>query len=104
MKPFVVSRYGHLVLPLNFFPEPNFSTTETVADLDAVIRRDFEAKHPRARKSPPGPRRESTLSIRASTRSRVIPVVDELQCDGDVREAVDTEDWKKPILSHDVLS
>ena len=46
MKPFVVNKQGHLVFPSNFFPEPDFSTIETVADLSAIVRRDFEVKTP----------------------------------------------------------
>ena len=46
MKPFVINTYGHLVFPSNFFPEPDFSTIETVEGLGAIIRRDFEVKAP----------------------------------------------------------
>ncbi len=46
MKPFVVNRYGHIVLPFNFFPELDFSVFENLEQLAAVIRRDFEEKAP----------------------------------------------------------
>ena len=46
MKPFVVNRHGLLVFPSNFIPEPDFSSIDTVAELGAIIRRDFEVKAP----------------------------------------------------------
>ena len=46
MKPFVVNRHGRLVFPSNFIPEPDFSSIDTVAELGAIIRRDFEVKAP----------------------------------------------------------
>ncbi len=46
MKPFVINRHGRLVFPSNFVPEPDFSSIDTVDELDAIIRRDFEAKAP----------------------------------------------------------
>ena len=46
MKPFVVNRYGRIVLPSNFFPELDFSIFQTLEQFAAVIRRDFEEKAP----------------------------------------------------------
>ena len=46
MKPFVVNSHRRLVFPSNFFPEPDFSSIDTVEDLAAVVRRDFEVKAP----------------------------------------------------------
>ena len=46
MKPFVVNSHRRLVFPSNFFPEPDFSSIDTVDDLAAIVRRDFEAKAP----------------------------------------------------------
>ena len=46
MKPFVVNSHRRLVFPSNFFPEPDFSSIDTVEDLDAIVRRDFEVKAP----------------------------------------------------------
>ncbi len=46
MKPFVINRHGRLVFPSNFIPEPDFSSIDTVEELDAIIRRDFEVKAP----------------------------------------------------------
>src|SRR5436309_1414192 len=46
MKPFVVNSNGRLVFPSNFFPELDFSVFETLEQLQAVIRRDFDAKAP----------------------------------------------------------
>ena len=46
MKPFVVNAHRRLVFPSNFFPEPDFSSIDTVEDLAAIVRRDFEVKAP----------------------------------------------------------
>jgi 3-oxoacyl-[acyl-carrier-protein] synthase III len=46
MKPFVVSRYGRIVFPSNFFPALDFSVFETLDQFAAVIKRDFEEKAP----------------------------------------------------------
>jgi 3-oxoacyl-[acyl-carrier-protein] synthase-3 len=46
MKPFVVNGHGRLVFPSNFIAELDFSVLETLDQLGAVIRRDFEAKAP----------------------------------------------------------
>ena len=46
MKPFVVNSHSRLVFPSNFFPEPDFSSIDTVEDLGAIVRRDFEVKAP----------------------------------------------------------
>ncbi|MXY24044.1 MAG: ketoacyl-ACP synthase III [Acidobacteria bacterium] len=46
MKPFVVNSHRRLVFPSNFFPEPDFSSIDTIDDLAAIVRRDFEAKAP----------------------------------------------------------
>jgi 3-oxoacyl-[acyl-carrier-protein] synthase III len=46
MNAFVVNRHGRLVFPSNVMPELDFSTIETLDQLDSVIRRDFETKAP----------------------------------------------------------
>jgi 3-oxoacyl-[acyl-carrier-protein] synthase III len=46
MKPFVINRYGRIVLPSNFFPALDFSVFETLDQFAAVIHRDFEEKAP----------------------------------------------------------
>ncbi len=46
MKPFVINRYGRIVLPSNFFPELDFSVFQTLEQFAAVIKRDFEEKAP----------------------------------------------------------
>jgi 3-oxoacyl-[acyl-carrier-protein] synthase-3 len=46
MKPFVINRHGRLVFPTNFRHDLDFSLLDTLADLTAVIRRDFDAKAP----------------------------------------------------------
>jgi 3-oxoacyl-(acyl-carrier-protein) synthase III len=46
MNAFVLNRQGRLVFPSNIIPELDFSTLETLEQLDSVIRRDFETKAP----------------------------------------------------------
>jgi 3-oxoacyl-[acyl-carrier-protein] synthase III len=46
VKPFVLNRHGRLVFPSSFLPELDFSVLETHEQLEAVIKRDFEAKAP----------------------------------------------------------
>jgi 3-oxoacyl-(acyl-carrier-protein) synthase III len=46
MRPFVVNSHGRLVFPSNFSADLDFSVLETLEQLAAVIRRDFEAKAP----------------------------------------------------------
>jgi 3-oxoacyl-[acyl-carrier-protein] synthase-3 len=46
MNAFVLNRHGRMVFPSNIVPELDFSTVETLEQLDSVIRRDFETKAP----------------------------------------------------------
>ena len=46
MRPFVVNSHGRLVFPSNFSADLDFSVLETLDQLAAVIRRDFESKAP----------------------------------------------------------
>ncbi len=46
MNAFVLNRQGRLVFPSNIIPELDFSTIESLQQLDDVIRRDFETKAP----------------------------------------------------------
>ena len=46
MQPFVVNRYDRIVFPSNFVPELDLSVMHSLAQLDAVVRRDFEVKAP----------------------------------------------------------
>jgi 3-oxoacyl-[acyl-carrier-protein] synthase-3 len=46
MDAFVLNRHGRMVFPSNIIPELDFSTVETLEQLDEVIRRDFETKAP----------------------------------------------------------
>jgi len=46
MQPFVVNRHDRIVFPSNFVPELDLSVMHTIAQLDSVIRRDFEVKAP----------------------------------------------------------
>ncbi len=46
-KPFVINSHGQLVFPSNFLGELDFSVIDTVDQLSAVVRRDFEAKSPK---------------------------------------------------------
>ena len=46
LKSFILNRHGSLVLPSNFFPEIDFSSLDTLEQLAAVVKRDFEQKSP----------------------------------------------------------
>jgi 3-oxoacyl-[acyl-carrier-protein] synthase-3 len=46
MNAFVLNRHGRMVFPSNVMPELDFSTVDTLDQLDSVIRRDFETKAP----------------------------------------------------------
>ncbi|HEU0101159.1 MAG TPA: 3-oxoacyl-[acyl-carrier-protein] synthase III C-terminal domain-containing protein [Mycobacteriales bacterium] len=46
MQAFVLNRHGRMVFPSNLIPELDFSTVESLDQLDRVIRRDFEMKAP----------------------------------------------------------
>jgi len=46
MQPFVVNSHGRIVFPSNFVPELDLSVIHSLAQLDSVIRRDFEVKAP----------------------------------------------------------
>jgi 3-oxoacyl-(acyl-carrier-protein) synthase III len=46
MNPFALNRHGRMVFPSNFLPELDFSTVETLEQLDSILRRDFETKAP----------------------------------------------------------
>ncbi|MGY1690815.1 3-oxoacyl-ACP synthase III family protein [Geodermatophilus sp. SYSU D01105] len=46
MNAFVLNRHGRMVFPSNVMPELDFSTVESLEQLDSVIRRDFETKAP----------------------------------------------------------
>ena len=46
MNAFQLNRHGRMVFPTNVIPELDFSTMETLEQLDSVIRRDFETKAP----------------------------------------------------------
>lgn len=47
MQPFVLNANKQLVFPSNFQPDLDFSVIESEAQLDSVIRRDFETKAPK---------------------------------------------------------
>jgi len=46
MQPFVVNGHDQIVFPSNFIPELDLSAINSLQQLDAVIRRDFEVKAP----------------------------------------------------------
>src|SRR5674476_947247 len=46
MQPFVVNGHDRIVFPSNFVPELDLSVMNSLEQLDAVIRRDFEVKAP----------------------------------------------------------
>jgi 3-oxoacyl-[acyl-carrier-protein] synthase-3 len=46
MQPFVVNGHDRIVFPSNFVPELDLSVMNSLDQLDAVVRRDFEVKAP----------------------------------------------------------
>ena len=46
MRSFEINKHGKIVFPANCFPDLDFSTFESLEQLDAVIRRDFDSKAP----------------------------------------------------------
>jgi 3-oxoacyl-[acyl-carrier-protein] synthase III len=46
MQPFVINGHNRIVFPSNFLPELDLSAVHSLAQLDSVIRRDFESKAP----------------------------------------------------------
>ena len=77
MQPFVVNGHDRIVLPSNFVPELDLSVMKSLAQLDAVIRRDFEVKAPSGRHAsvPSSLPRTAwrTWTIRSSGRSQTWP-------------------------------
>ena len=46
MQAFELNKHGKIVFPSNCFPDLDFSTFESLEQLDAVVRRDFDSKAP----------------------------------------------------------
>jgi 3-oxoacyl-(acyl-carrier-protein) synthase III len=46
MQAFEVNKHGKIVFPSNCFPDLDFSTFDSLDQLDAVVRRDFDSKAP----------------------------------------------------------
>src|ERR1700749_82551 len=46
MHSYEINKHGKIVFPANCFPDLDFSTFESIEQLDAVIRRDFDSKAP----------------------------------------------------------
>ena len=46
MQSFELNKHGKIVFPANCFPDLDFSTFDSIEQLDAVIRRDFDSKAP----------------------------------------------------------
>ena len=46
MDAFELNKHGKIVFPSNCFPDLEFSTIESLDQLDAIVRRDFDAKAP----------------------------------------------------------
>ena len=46
MQSFELNKHGKIVFPSNCFPDLDFSTFESLEQLDAVVRRDFDSKAP----------------------------------------------------------
>ena len=52
MQSFELNKHGKIVFPANCFPDLDFSTFESLEQLDAVIRRDFDSKAPTGHRHP----------------------------------------------------
>ncbi|MFT4027958.1 MAG: 3-oxoacyl-[acyl-carrier-protein] synthase III C-terminal domain-containing protein [Novosphingobium sp.] len=46
MKSFVINRHGSLVLPANLFAQLDFSVISSLAQFEAIVKRDIESKAP----------------------------------------------------------
>ena len=46
MHSYEINKHGKIVFPSNCFPDLDFSTLESLEQLDAVVRRDFDSKAP----------------------------------------------------------
>ncbi len=46
MQSYEINKHGKIVFPANCFPDLDFSTFESLEQLDAVVRRDFDSKAP----------------------------------------------------------
>ena len=46
MQSFELNKHGKIVFPANCFPDLDFSTFESLEQLEAVVRRDFDSKAP----------------------------------------------------------
>jgi len=46
MQSYEINKHGKIVFPSNCFPDLDFSTFESLEQLDAVVRRDFDSKAP----------------------------------------------------------
>ncbi|WP_136245620.1 3-oxoacyl-[acyl-carrier-protein] synthase III C-terminal domain-containing protein [Mycobacterium intracellulare] len=46
MRAFELNKHGKIVFPSNCFPDLDFYAVESIEQLDAIIRRDFDAKAP----------------------------------------------------------
>lgn len=46
LQPVMLNSHGRLVFPSNFIPELDLTALDSLEDLEAVIRRDFDAKSP----------------------------------------------------------
>src|SRR6478672_3910205 len=46
MHSYEINKHGKIVFPSNCFPDLDFSTLESLDQLDAVVRRDFDSKAP----------------------------------------------------------
>jgi len=49
MHSYEINKHGKIVFPSNCFPDLDFSTLESLEQLDAVVRRDFDAKAPKGK-------------------------------------------------------
>jgi 3-oxoacyl-[acyl-carrier-protein] synthase-3 len=97
MNAFVLNRHGRMVFPSNIMPELDFSTMESLEQLDSVIRRDFETKAPERHRHPgAGPDRRLRQPLRPDARHGPEPVLGQPLLDHHVRQAADPLGGRAP--------
>ena len=53
MKSFVINQHGSLVLPANIFAQLDFSVITSLAQFEAIVKRDMDSKAPTGTGQPP---------------------------------------------------
>jgi hypothetical protein len=89
MVAFVLNRHGRMVFPSNIIPELNFSTIESLEQVDEVIRRDFETKGAQRHRHPgQGRDRRLRQPLRPDAEHGAEPLLGQPLLDHHAREAV----------------